>query len=137
MPRSHRPRRLPLLVEALEDRLNLSPVLMQNVPLPGAGSAWDYSLGPFNASTVMADLDSDGQQEVLTPGGDGQLYAYKYNRANAQIFVDHVYATGQFVGQIQATPVVVDLPSGRAVFAANANGFVFGWDARSGNILPG
>ncbi len=137
MPRSHRPCRIPLLVEALEDRLTPAPVLFTDIPLPGRDSAWDFSLGPFNASTVMADLDRDGQDEVLTPGGDGQLYAYKFNRTTGQVFVSQIFAAGQFVGQIQSTPVVVDLPSGRAVFAANSNGFVFGWDALTGNILPG
>jgi hypothetical protein len=138
MARSHRPRRIPLQLEVLEDRLTpATPVLMTNITLPGASSAWDYSLGPFNASAVMSDLDGDGQQEVLTPGGNGQLYAYKYNPTNGQAFIDHVYATGQFTGQMQSTPVVVDLPGGRAVFAGNSNGYVFGWDARTGNILPG
>jgi len=69
-----------LFVEALEERRNPStPAIMTTITLPGANSAWDYSNGPFNASAVIANLDGDGQEEVIAPGGDGNLYAYKYN----------------------------------------------------------
>src|SRR5262249_56769428 len=82
-------RRKQLLLEVLEDRLNPStPALMSTLRLPGADSVWDFSNGPFNASAVIANLDGDGQQEVLTPGGDGNLYAYKYNTSTGQMFLD-------------------------------------------------
>jgi hypothetical protein len=137
MAKSQQRRFTHLLLEVLEDRCNPSPTLIANLTLPGAGSVWDYTFGPFNASPVVADLDGDGQQEILTPGGDGQLYAYKYNRGSGQFDAPRLFSTGQFKGQIQSTPVVTDLPSGRAVFAANSAGYVFGWNARSGGILPG
>jgi hypothetical protein len=38
---------------------------------------------------------------------------------------------------IQSTPIVVNLPSGRAVFAANVQGIVYGWNAQTGALLPG
>jgi hypothetical protein len=135
MPQPRTKRRVPLYVEALETRLNLAPTLVGDVRLPGELSGWDYSLGPFNASPVFADLDGDGSQEILTPGGNGHLYGYKFAGGGVQLRFD--YSPGQFISQLQSTPVVVDLPSGRAVFAAGSNGLVFGWDARTGGILPG
>jgi hypothetical protein len=127
-----------LFLEVLEERCNPSPVALPGSPyvLPGANTAWDLGHGPFMASPVTADLDGDGLQEVITPGGNGQLYAYRYNAANGQMFVDHIYRTGQNA-PLQATPVVVNLPSGPAIFDGAANGFVFGWNARTGNFLPG
>ena len=78
--RSHR--RIQLLLEVLEGRVNPStPTLMANVTLPGANSAWDFAKGPFVASPVVYDLFGDGQQEIITPGGDGNLYAFKYECA--------------------------------------------------------
>ena len=76
-----RNRTIPLSVEALEDRYNLSPVLLQDITLPSPNSTWDFSNGPFVPSPIISDLDGDGFQEVITPGGDNALYAYKYNPA--------------------------------------------------------
>ncbi len=127
-----------LFLESLEDRCNPSPVALPGSPytLPGANTPWNFSFGPFMASPVSADLDGDGLQEVIVPGGNGQLYAYKYNAGNGQMFIDHAYATGQS-SPIESTPVVTLLPTGPAIFAAATNGVVFGWDARGGHILPG
>src|SRR5437870_7665240 len=130
-----RARKRPLVrlsVEALEVRCNPSPTLLANVSLPGAAP----QQGMFSPAPIVADLDGDGQQEVLVPGGN-RLYAYKLNPANGQMFVDHVYAQGSPVLPLGATPVVVNLPSGPAVFLGDAASNVFGWDARTGNLLPG
>src|SRR5438128_894044 len=108
-----------LFIEVLEDRYNLSPTLIANVPLIQHSSVWDYSIGPISASPVMADLDGDGQQEVLAPGGDGNLYAYKYNKANGQVAEEREFFCGTFAGQIQSTPVVANYAGGLVVFAAN------------------
>jgi len=68
-------RRAHLSFELLEPRYNLStPTLMANMPLPGANSSWDFSKGPFNPSPIVYDLFGDGQQEIITPGGDRNLY---------------------------------------------------------------
>src|SRR5215831_9826341 len=96
-----------LLLETLEDRLNPSPTLIANLPLIQPDSNWNYTL-PTNASSVMADLDGDGQQEILAPGGDGNLYAYKYNKATNQIAVSREFFTGQWVAPIESTPVVAN-----------------------------
>jgi hypothetical protein len=131
-------RRRRLFLEILENRLNPStPALMTTITLPGADAPWDYSNGPFNASTLIVNLDGDGQQEVIAPGGDGNLYAYKYNASNHSMYLEREFYCGQWAALIHATPLLVNLPSGPAVFAANINGIVFGWNARTGAILPG
>jgi hypothetical protein len=138
MPKLRHARHNSLFLEALEERCNPStPALMSTLTLPGADSVWDYSNGPFNASAVIANLDGDGQPEVLAPGGNGQLYAYKYNASTGSMYLEKQYYCGPWTAPIHATPLVVNLPSGPAVFAANINGIVFGWDARTASILPG
>jgi len=127
-----------LFLETLEERCNPStPSLMTTITLPGANSVWDYSNGPFNASAVIANLDGDGQEEVIAPGGDGNLYAYKYNPSTGSMYLEREFYCGPWAAPIHATPLLVNLPSGPAVFAANINGDVFGWNARTGAILPG
>ena len=134
MRQAQRIRKASLHLEALEVRENLAPTLLGSTSLPGAGSPWDFSRGPFGAALVFADLEGDGPQEILTPGGDGNLHAYRL--ANNRLELVRTFATGQ-ASQMQATPMVVDLPGGRAVFAGNVNGWVFGWNARTGQALPG
>ncbi|HLN31421.1 MAG TPA: DUF4214 domain-containing protein [Gemmataceae bacterium] len=140
MARRRARRSVRISVEVLEERCNpSSPAALPGSPytLPGANSVWSLGNGPFYSSAVTANLDGDGLQEVLTPGGNGNLYAYKYNAANGQMFIDHVYSTGTLAAQIESTPVVTNLPSGPAVFVGLVNGWVIGWDARTGNVLPG
>src|SRR5437868_6120689 len=88
-------RRARLLLENLEDRLNPStPTFMQSLQLPGANSAWDFAKAPFIASPVTADLFNNGQQEVITAGGDGNLYAYQFNSSDKQFHQILQYFTG-------------------------------------------
>ena len=130
---------MPLLLEGLEARYNPSPTLAANITLPGANSAWDFSKSAFTPSPVVYDLFGDGQQEIITPGGDGNVYAYKYNKSDGTYEQVVEYSTGSFGAgvPIYSTPIVVNLPSGLAVFAGNAHGIVFGWNAQTGTILPG
>jgi hypothetical protein len=133
-------RRAHLWFEVLEGRYNpSSPTLMANLTLPGANSPWDFSEGPFTPSPIVYDLFGDGQQEIITPGGDGNVYAYKYNQSDGMFQQVVQYSTGSAGAgvPIYATPVVVRLPSGLALFAGNAHGLVFGWNAQTGAILPG
>ena len=136
MPSATRPRSIRLGLESLEDRLMPALSVLGSLTLPGALAAWNYSTGPeLNASPVMADLEGDGRQEVLAPGGDGNLYAYAY--FNGGIALDRVFSTGGGT-EIRSTPAVADVPGvGRAVFAAAKNGLVFGWNAKTGALLPG
>jgi hypothetical protein len=132
-----------LQLEPLEDRLVLSPTLIASESLPGAGSVWNFSRVGQNPSTIFADLnvgypDDDGLDEILTPAGDMQLYAYRYDPANPgtpQLFQHYVLPPG--AGQLLSTPAIVDLPSGRAVFIGTDKGWVYGWNARTGALLPG
>ena len=98
-------------LEKLEGRLLLSGtrVLLGQQTLPGANSIWDYSDGPFYPSAIMADLNGDGKQEVVTVGGDGNLYAYKYDQLTASKI--SLYGSANQTGTgtlapIQSTPVV-------------------------------
>src|SRR5437868_13159076 len=96
-----------LFLESLEDRCNPSlPAFLGNVNLVGADSPWVFTGAPLNASPVLFDLDGDGQQEVIAPGGDGNLYAYKFNKAANQLQEERQFFCGTAVGQIEATPVV-------------------------------
>jgi hypothetical protein len=120
------------LLETLEGRLNPSPTLITNVTLPGA-----YPLaGIYSPSPVVADLDGDGKQEVLATGGN-TLYAFKLDNNAGQMIIDHTYSQGGITGPLNSTPVVVNLPTGPAVFLGDGKGTVFGWDARTGNLLSG
>jgi hypothetical protein len=121
-----------LALEHLEDRINLSPTLLQNITLPGAYP----QPGIYSPAPVTADLDGDGRQEVLTLGGD-VLYAFKMDPNTGQMFIDHTYSQGAPKGPMNSTPVVVNLPAGPAVFLGDGHGTVFGWNARTGNLLPG
>jgi Domain of unknown function (DUF4214)/FG-GAP-like repeat len=124
--------RVRLVLESLEGRVNPTPVLLQNVSIPGAYP----QQGIYSPAPVTADLDGDGQQEVLVTGGNA-LYAYKLNNATGQMAIDHAYTQGSPQGPLNSTPIVVNFPSGPEVFLGDGHGTVFGWNARTGNLLPG
>jgi hypothetical protein len=128
-----------LHLEQLETRVNPStPTLFQTITLPGANTV-EANQSAFVASPITADIFGTGQQEVIAVGGDGNLYAYQFNKSSGQYQQVVQYFTGPG-GQgvtFDSTPIVVNLPSGLAVFAANVNGLVFGWNAATGAILPG
>jgi hypothetical protein len=146
MTNPSRKRSTRLLLEFLEDRLNPAPTVLPGSPytLPGDPTSWAAyfrsGASPLNASPVIASVDGDSQDEAFIVGADRAIHAYKYS-ANAGVMVqDHVYNTIGFgfdPGFIQATPIVVTLPSGPAVFAGTTLGYIFGWDARSGGLIPG
>jgi hypothetical protein len=130
-------RRVRLILESLEDRINLAPTLFADVMLPGAGATWDFSRVGAGASPIFADLSGNGSDDIITVSADRQLYAYSYNSTTGQpsIFQHYVLPAGS--GQLQSTPVVVSLPGGPAIFVGTSTGMVFGFDARSGAVLPG
>jgi len=133
-------RQLKPRAEALEERKVMAvPAVAATVTLPGAESPWDYTNGGgLNASAVASDIDGDGRDEIIVPGGDFNLYAYGLDPNNGQYVIERTFSTGGRGAQLQSTPVVVDMPNGtRAVFAGAGNGLVFGWDARTGALLPG
>jgi hypothetical protein len=134
MPISQRRRTTQLFLEALEERCNPSPTLIANIPLVQPDSNWNYTI-PTNASPIMADLDGNGQQEILAPGGDGNLYAYKFNGGGISLY--RQFFCGPWAAPIESTPVVANYSGRLVVFAANTNGIVFAWDAQTGGILPG
>ena len=137
---AHRKKKSQLFLEALEERCNPTPFTQigNTITLPGANSDWQYIQGggSYSASPVIANLGSG--PEALVTGGDGNLYGYQYNAATRTFVQNRVYSTGQFTTPLQATPVVVSLGNGHTgVFIGGRNGFVFGWDAVSQQILPG
>lgn len=133
-------RQLKPRAEALEERkVMAAPAVAASVVIPGAESVWNYTNGGgLNASAVASDIDGDGRDEIIIPGGDFNLYAYGLDPNSGQYVIDRVFSTAGRGDQLQSTPVVVDMPNGtRAVFAGAGNGLVFGWDARTGALLPG
>ncbi|MEO6811446.1 MAG: hypothetical protein ABI353_20230, partial [Isosphaeraceae bacterium] len=144
--KSTRQRRL--MVEALEPRLCLSaPQLVQRFQLPQDGS---YTGSAFAASPLIADLDGDGKaQEVLVAAAGGRLLALKTD-GNGNTSIWRQYLSSNTAYNFKATPVIVNLPNGhKGIFAAQGRdelnpgkglsepGLVFGWDAQTGQILPG
>jgi hypothetical protein len=148
-------RRRRILFEELESRLCPTvPPLYPGTPfvLPQGG---DWTESPFVASPLFADLDGDGKDELLVSVAGGKLIAYKSTPTGVVPW--QVYDTGSdnpasgagFTrANIKATPVVVNLPNGhKGIFAsmgfdetngeAIKDGRVFGWDALTGQILPG
>jgi hypothetical protein len=124
-------------VELLEDRINPAPTLFADQLLPGSGAMWNFSRVGAGASPIFADLTGSGQDELITVSADEQLYAYAYNAATGQPTIFQHYALPPGAGQLQSTPVVVSLPSGKAIFVGTSTGEVFGFNAVSGALLPG
>src|SRR5260370_17150500 len=135
MPIRQRRRSPCLFLDAPEERCNPSPTLIANIPLVQPDSNWNYTQ-PTNASPLMADLDGDGQQEILAPGGDGNLYAYKFNQATQQIAVSRQFFCGPWAAPIESTPVLAIYSGRLVIFAANVNDIAFAWAAPTGGILP-
>ena len=140
-------RRRHLTVETLEDRV----VMSAPQPFPGTplelpqGGAWRNTT--FIGSPVVADLDNDGTDEILTAASGGRLVAYSTG-ADGRLVEFRRYETGA-EANFKSTPVVVRRPDGskmivaglgRDEFASPApleDGRVFAWDAVSGQVLPG
>ena len=136
-----------LHLEALEQRLCLAaaPAALAGTPfsLPTSG-AWTNT--PFVASPVFADLNGDGKDEMIVAAAGGKLIAYTVGASGTPTEYME-YDTGA-VANFKETPVVLTLANGRkAIFAALGrdegnpgtleDGRVFGWDAQTGQILPG
>lgn len=145
MPRR---RRTDWRIEAVEERVLLSPVKFADVRLPGANPnatpAWDYSMVGGAASPIMADLNGDGRDEIIVAAANGHLYAYTWNVSASNpggslgIYKQYALPARFNPGKVIATPAVATLRhGGKAIFAATTNGQVWGWNALTGSILPG
>lgn len=132
-------------LEPLEARLCMAaPTLQSTVSLP-VGS---WTATPYRASPIVADVNNDGKDDLISVASGAQLVAYGTG-ANGQLAPLVTYRIPAGVADIKATPVVVTNPAtGRkALFAAmgrdEANsgsledGRVFGWDLQTGQLLPG
>ena len=135
--------------EALEARLVLnapSPYPGTPIELPQDG-AWRNSV--FNGSPIVADLDGDGRDEVITPAVGGRLIAY--TTGSDGIFREfRRYETGS-EANFKATPIVIERPGASPMIVAGLgrdeaippvpgpieDGRVFAFDALTGAVLPG
>ncbi|WZP00035.1 DUF4214 domain-containing protein [Isosphaeraceae bacterium EP7] len=134
--RAKRRRRIRLTIEGLEPRWTPAgtPALVQRIELPGAGTAWNYNIGTFVASPLIADLDQSGRNSVVVPGGNYNLYSYQSGSGQPT----KTFSTGGIGGEFQTTPIIVDLGNGtRALFAGDTKGQLWGWDAKTAALLPG
>lgn len=114
------------------------PLLIGSMALPGAGSVWNYSDGALNGSAIFADVNGDGRAEVIVPAGDHTLGAWIYSPGGPHIQLLRTYRQVGRSAAIQATPAVANVPgTGLAIFAGAADGRVYGWNARTGELLPG
>jgi hypothetical protein len=130
-----RPRRLG--IENLEDRSTPAITPLASLGVPGANSAWDFGTGQqLNAAPIAADLDGNGSEEIIAPGGDKNVHAFTVTANNTLALLRTFVNPG--TGEIRTTPVVADVPgTGRVIFAAGLDGKVFGWNAATGQLLPG
>ncbi len=135
-----------LSLEQLDDRIVPAlPTLLGNVANPitlsGANSTWDYSDGnSFTPSPVFADVDGVAGEELITVTGDRKVVAYKWGGgtvANPVFTLLRTYDTGVTPPELHTTPLVVSLPSGKAIFVGGLDGRVFAWNASTGAKLPG
>ena len=138
-------RRRRFSVEQLESRvcLTLSTTPYATIPLPADGH---WTSTPINGSPIFADLLGDGRQELIVEATGGRILAYQSD-ASGNISLFKEYDSGS-AGDFKSTPVVVTLANGdKGIFAgiglnesnpgAIEDGRIFGWDATTGQILPG
>ena len=127
-------------VEVLEQRKMLAgnPVLLGGAVLPGAGAAWDYSVGALNASAIFADVNNDGKEDIIVPQGNNTLAAYTYSSTGNPVQLLRTYTQTGTPSEIHATPAVANVPGvGLVIFAGTIDGRVFAWNANTGALLPG
>ena len=138
--------RTPLRLEALEAReVPAVPVQLgtDGLTLSGSLSTWNYSDGgSFTPSPIFADIDGQAGDELITVNGERRVVSYKYgglDTAGAPIFNLHrTYQTDLTPAEVYTTPLLVQLPGGgKALFAGDRAGRLFGWDASTGANLSG
>ncbi|CAN5912163.1 hypothetical protein BH23PLA1_BH23PLA1_32990 [soil metagenome] len=135
-------------LEALEARIVLNapspfPGTPIQIPLDGG---WTQT--PFVGSPIFSDINGDGREELITPAAGGRLIAYTTATPDGSPAILRTFETGG-TAPIHSTPIAIDLPGGgKALFVGlgrdvNApvgtleDGRVFGWNASTGEILPG
>ncbi len=133
--------------ESLEARLCMTAPLPQTTfPLPNAGN-WTPTV--YRSSPLFADIFNRGTDDFIAVASGAELVAYRENpdgSASAEV----TYKVPGGLADLKATPVVVTDPrTGRKdIFAAMGrdettnnpaleDGRVFGWDAQTGQLLPG
>ncbi len=142
-------RKRSLAIEALEDRLCLTMSLpaptVINLP---TNVAWTAPNSPFYGSPIFADLNGEGNQELLFEETGGRLAAYQQTASGYSPYMTYTatpMANGK-TGDFQSTPVVVNAPGiGPVIVAALGrdqpssgtleDGRVFAFNAKNGHIL--
>ena len=103
---------------------------------PGRGQLLEISItGRSTHHPSWPTSTATVSKEILAVGGDSAIHVYKFNGTTA--VEERAFIQTGTPDIIQGTPVVVDLPTGRAVFAGNRLGNVYGWNASTGQVLPG
>lgn len=122
-----------------------APTLQATVNLPSTGS---WTSTPYRASPILADVNNDGKDDLITVTAGAQLVAYGTG-ANGSVTPLRTYSVPGGVADIKSTPIVITDPrTGRKdLFAAMGrdesrpgtleDGRVFGWDLQTGQLLPG
>ncbi|WP_169973846.1 FG-GAP repeat domain-containing protein [Tautonia rosea] len=138
-----------LSLETLERRLVLSTTAPPSFPgapleLPQEG-AWRNT--PFIGSPVVADLNNDGREEILTAVEGGRLIAYTTG-SDGRLREFRRYETNATT-DVKSTPIVVTRRNGSKMIVAGLSrdefsnpgsqedGRVYAWDAVTGQLLPG
>jgi uncharacterized repeat protein (TIGR01451 family) len=118
-----------------------------NIPTPDGAAAplsEDYNLIDNNVpNPVTADLDGDGQQEILYPSYDGRVHAYWLDKTEHGSWPFEVYQPAEGFYRFATEPIVVDLNhdnKAEVIFASwtqngsNAAGklYIVSWD---GNLI--
>ena len=83
------------------------------IPVPDAKAAAlteDYNIIESNApNLVLADLDGDGQREILYPSYDGRVHAYWLDKTEHGSWPFEVYNSAEGFFRFASEPAVVDL----------------------------
>ncbi len=132
--------------DPLEARLCMAaPSFQTSFELPQQGS-WTPTV--YRASPLMVDIFGTGQDDIIAVAPGARLIAYKANPDGSAV-PQVTYQVPGGVADIKSTPIVVTDPrtGQKELFAAMGrdeihpgaleDGRVFGWDLRTGQLLPG
>ena len=127
-------------VEVLEQRCLLAgdPAILGTATIAQGVNFWNPNSQPQLASTLFADVNADGKQDVISVNSNNQVVAYTYSTTGDPVQVLRTYSQTGVGADIRSTPAIANIQGvGLAIFAGTVDGRVFAWNATTGALLPG